>query len=119
MSTRSQRHLREQYGADSAGEADPGVTAVRSPTSITAAATTETTLTVTLTAYDGVTLVQGAKVSCVSGTPAAATVSPASSWTNSLGVATFTVTNVATGSSTLTFSSSTDATIASVSVTTS
>jgi hypothetical protein len=117
MPSRSQRHLRDIYGSDSAGESSPGVTAVRAPTSITDDADEVVALTVTLTNRNGGP-VPGAWVGAASANAAVATVAPAKATTNGSGVATFAVTCVATGGPVnVTFTSSTDATIAAVPVT--
>mgnify|MGYP003635886496 CR=1 FL=1 len=117
MPSRSQRHLRDVYTSDSAGESMPAATGTRSPTSATQAAAATTAVTVTLTTADG-RLAQGVAVLGSTSNAAAAIVSP-SVTTNNLGVAVLTVTGVATGTATISFDTASGATIGTFAATTS
>jgi hypothetical protein len=111
---RSQRHLQEFNGADSAGDSADS-TGVRSPTTLAGSAGSSGTCTVTLTRVDGGPLT-GMAVGGNSDDNTLATV-PQVRYTDSTGAAAFLVTYVAAGVATITFSVNNGAAIATCVVT--
>ena len=116
MAGRSQLHLRETWGADSSYTSG-NITGTRSPTTVTDNAAAVTAVTVTIATVPAGKSRAGISVRAASDDVAAATVEP-EAITNDAGEAVFNITNVATGTATVSFTVATGATIGTVAVTT-
>lgn len=114
---RSQRHLRDIYGADSGGQSMP-VTGIRSPTTAAGAAAETDAITVTLTRVDGGPAA-GISVAASSAAGTGSSTVTREAVTNNAGVAIHTITHATTGTSTVTFTTASGAVIGTVAVTTS